>query len=189
MQDIEPFYNWEKYYKATEDSKSPFFGKSYNTDYYENDIYGYYINPYWENIGSETLYLKVLYANYHEGYAIIEFLGEWNDALHNDIMFLKRNVIDLMVNNGINKFILIGENLLNWHFGGDDYYSEWFDEVEDGWIVAIGFRNFITSEWERYGLDNFINFGGTLDFEDWRTSNPKKLYLEVKSLIVRRLGV
>ena len=55
-----------------------------------------------------TLYLKILYADYERSFAVIEFIGEWNDALYNDIMFVKREVIESMVGNGINKFILIG---------------------------------------------------------------------------------
>ncbi len=27
--------------------------------------------------------MKVLFADYEHGYSIIEFIGEWNDALHN----------------------------------------------------------------------------------------------------------
>jgi hypothetical protein len=32
-------------------------------------------------MGSETLYLKILYADYEAGYVVIEFIGEWNDAI------------------------------------------------------------------------------------------------------------
>ena len=35
-------------------------------------------------------------------------MGEWNDAIENDIMLLKRDFIDLMIEEGITKFILIG---------------------------------------------------------------------------------
>ena len=55
--------------------------------------------------------------------------GEWNDTLHNDIMFFKRNVIDHLIGQGIRKFILLGENLLNFHGSRDDeYYEEWFEK-------------------------------------------------------------
>jgi len=39
----------------------------------------------------------VLYADYEIGFAIIEFIGEWNDAIENDIMTLKRELIDKML--------------------------------------------------------------------------------------------
>ncbi len=42
MQDIEPFYGWEKYYNASEDARSPFHEREYNMQQYENDIYGVY---------------------------------------------------------------------------------------------------------------------------------------------------
>ncbi|MDV3310469.1 MAG: hypothetical protein LOY03_16800, partial [Cyclobacteriaceae bacterium] len=107
MHDIEPYYNWLGYYDPAKDERSPFFGKEYNYDQYSETIYGYYIDPAWDFMGSETLYIKVLFADYITGYAIIEFIGEWNDAINNDIMHLKRNVIDGMIANGINRFILI----------------------------------------------------------------------------------
>ncbi len=44
-------------------------------------------------MGSETLYLKILFVDYDERYAIIELIGEWNDAINNDIMLLKRDIV------------------------------------------------------------------------------------------------
>lgn len=187
MHEIEPFYNWEKYYNSSDDEKSPFYGAEYDFSGYSNDIYGYYIHPSWDSIGSETLYLKILYTSYKKNYVIIELFGEWNDTLHNDIMYLKRNVVDHLVGNGINQFILIGENILNFHGSDDCYYEEWFDDVEDGWIAAISFRDFVLDEWKKYRLDYFINFGGNLDISNWRTMNPQKLFDTVSEKITKRL--
>jgi hypothetical protein len=189
VQDIAPFENWEKYYRAVEDERSPFYGQEYNTQYYENTIYGYYIHPYWDEIESETLYLKVLYTDYDLGFVVIELLGEWNDTLHNDIMFLKRRVIDLMLGEGIKKYILIGEHVLNFHGSvDDDYYAEWAEEVEEGWIVGIGFRDHVLTEWARFHLDYYINFGGTLELDHWRTMAPLVFFDLVNGLMQRRLG-
>lgn len=188
MQDIEPFYSWEKYYVAAEDRKSPFYGRDYNLNQYENDIYGYYIHPLWDDIESETLYVKILFADYQKRFAVIELFGEWNDALHNDIMLFKRNVIDFLVDKNINQFILIGENVLNFHGSDDEYYAEWFDDIEDGWIAAVSFRDFVEHEWKKYRLDYYLNFGGTLDLKNWRTLAPQQFYELVKSLMVRRLA-
>lgn len=189
MQDLEPFYNWENLYNASTDKRSPFYGRKYNTTYYENDIYGYYIHPFWDEFESPTLYCKILYANYQHRFVIIELFGEWNDTLHNDIMWFKRNVIDHLLQEGISQFILIGENVLNFHGSrDDDYYAEWFEEVEDGWIAACNFRDFIQQEWIRYKLDYYINFGGTLDIINWRTATPMALFRLVRNLIVRRIG-
>ncbi len=188
MHDIEPFYNWENYYVASEDENSPFFGRSYNMHQYTNDIYGYYIHPLWDEIGSETLYVKVLYANYHRQYVIIEMFGEWNDTLHNDVMHFKRNVLDYMLRRDLKYFILIGENVLNFHGSDDCYYEEWFEDVEDGWIAAVNFRDFVEDEWKKFHLDYYINFGGTLQIDNWRTLTPQRFFETVNDLIVRRLG-
>jgi hypothetical protein len=188
MHEIEPFYNWEKYYRASEDERSPLFSTSYNMNEYTHDIYGYYIHPLWDFIGSDTLYIKILYVNYERAFAIIEMFGEWNDALHNDIMHLKRNILDLMMGEGINHFILIGENVLNFHGSDDSYYEEWYEEVEDGWIAAINFRDFIIPEWKKFGLDSFLNYGGTLNIDHWRTMTPLVLFDQINSLIKKRLN-
>lgn len=188
MHNIEPFYNWIEMYSASEDPRSPLFGAENSLEYFTNSIYGYYIHPQWDDIDSETLYIKILYADYEAGYGIIEFIGEWNDTLHNDIMLLKRNVLDLMVNEGITKFILIGENVFNFHGSDDSYYEEWFEDVEDGWIAAINFREFVLTEMKNYNLDSYINFGGSLDDLNWRTHSPKLLFQIVDRSIQRRLG-
>ena len=189
MQDIEPHYRWENLYVASRDERSPFYERLYNLDYYENSIYGYYIHPMWDEIGSETLYCKILYTDYERKFAIIEMFGEWNDTLHNDIMYFKRVVIDHLVNEGINKFILLGENVLNFHGSyEDDYYAEWFEEVEDGWIAVCNFPEHVASEFAKYNLDIYLNMGGTLDINNWLTMKPLQFFELVNGLIVRRLG-
>ncbi len=187
MHEIEPFPNWLKYYDPATDDRSPFFGKEYNYDVYSENIYGYYIDPAWDYMGSETLYLKLLYVDYDAGYAVIEFIGEWNDAINNDVMHLKRNVVELLMKEGVNKFILIGENILNFHGSDDCYYEEWFDEVDEGWIAAVSFPDFIQEEFKKYGVDQYVNMGGTLQLERWRTMQPHTFYDTVEKLIQRRL--
>lgn len=188
MHHIEPFSNWLKYYDSSLDENSPFYEKEYNYDLYSETIYGYYIDPAWDSIGSETLYLKTLYADYEEGFVVLEFIGEWNDTLYNDIMMLKRDFLELLLYKGINKFILIGENIFNFHGSDDLYYEEWFDEVEDGWIAAVSFPDFIQSELKKYGIDKYVNMGGTLQVDNWRTLHPLKFYELVRQLIQRRLN-
>lgn len=188
MHEIEPFYNWYKYYNVSEDERSPYFGKEYNLDLYSDAVYNYYIDPAWDAMGSETLYLKILFADYDKGFAVIEFIGEWNDALYNDIMHLKRNIIEHMIQEGLNKFILIGENVMNFHGSDDCYYEEWFEDVEDGWIAALNFRDFVQEEWKKYNIDSYINFGGSLEIFNWRTLPPLGLYEVVSTLINRRIS-
>lgn len=189
MHEIEPYYNWDMYYSAAEDDLSPFFGREYSLFHFENAIYGYLIHPQWDHIGSETLYLKVLFVDYEAGFSIIELFGEWNDTLHNDVMHLKRNLIDFMLEQGINRYILIAENLFNFHGNEDDYYAEWFEEVEDGWICMLNPRSFIETEWTKYHLDNYLNYGGNLsELDNWRTMLPQQLFQVVDRMVMRRLG-
>jgi hypothetical protein len=188
MHTLEPYYNWLKYYDVATDDKSPFYGKEYNHDVYSETIYGYYIDPAWDSIGSETLYIKILYTDYSLRFTIIEFIGEWNDAINNDIMTLKRNIIELLLKEGINKFILIGENIMNFHGSDDSYYEEWFEEVEDGWIAAVSFPEFVEDELKKFRIDQYINMGGTLHISQWRTMLPQVFFEFVERLIQRRLN-
>jgi hypothetical protein len=187
MHDIEPYYRWRDDYIAAEDKKSPFFKTQYSELTFDKKIYNYYIHPQWDFFGSHTLYMKVIYADYGHGYAIIEFIGEWNDALYNDIMLLKREILELMIDEGINKFILLGENILNFHSSDDCYYEEWFQDVEDGWIAGINFREHVISEFKRNNIDYFINFGGALDEINWRNLKPVQLYKLVEEQLTKRL--
>ncbi len=124
MHYIEPFYSWRNYYIASEDPSSPFYGREYSEFTFTDRIYNFLIHPQWDNIGSPTLFIKVLFIDYDEGYGIIELIGEWNDAIENDIMTLKRDIIEPIMEHGIDKFILIGENVLNFHYSDDCYYEE-----------------------------------------------------------------
>lgn len=188
MHEIEPYYNWLKYYDPASDDRSPFYGKEYDPDVYSETIYGYYIDPAWDFMGSETLYVKVLYADYDRHFAILEFIGEWNDTINNDIMHLKRNVVEQLLGEGINKFILIGENVMNFHGSDDSYYEEWFEDVEEGWIAAVSFPDFVQEELKKYNVDHYINMGGTLQIAQWRTMHPVQLFEVIDKLIRRRLG-
>jgi hypothetical protein len=185
---IEPFSNWLKYYDSSHDESSPYYGKEYNFDLYEQTIYGYYIDPGWDSFDSETLYTKILYADYDEKFVVLEMIGEWNDTLHNDIMSLKRNLIEVLEEAGINKFILIGENVFNFHGSDDSYYEEWFDDVEDGWIAFVNFPEFLQDELKKYHIDHYVNMGGTLQIDNWRTMHPQTFYKVVEGFIQRRLN-
>ena len=188
MHEIEPFYNWLKYYNVADDAHSPYFGKEYNYELYTDAIYNYYIDPAWDFMGSETLYIKIQWADYEKGYVVMEFLGEWNDAINNDIMHLKRNIVDHFTPLGVNKYILIGENVLNFHGSDDCYYEEWFEDVEDGWIAGIGFRDFVQHEMKIFNLDAYINMGGQLDVQNWRTLKPQLFCELINKLVTFRLG-
>ncbi len=187
MHDIEPYYNWRHLYVASEDPQSPFYGREYSEFEFENTIYNYMLHPQWDNIGSETLYIKILYVDYQESYAVIELIGEWNDAIGNDIMLLKRDIIDELNYCGINKYILIGENVLNFHASDDCYYEEWFDDNEDGWIAFVNFREHVLKEFEQYNIDYFYVSGGELNDFIWRKFSPGQLFGNISKIISKRL--
>ena len=189
MHQIEPYHGWLNHYDSSLDDQSPFHGKEYNYDLYSETIYGYYIDPGWDFMGSETLYMKVLYANYEDGYVVLEMIGEWNDAINNDIMIFKRNIVEHFLDMAISKFVVIGENILNFHGSDDCYYEEWFEEVEDGWIALVNFRDFVIEEMRNYNIDMYLNLGGTLQIHNWRTLTPLAFFIKVDQLIQRRLTV
>ncbi len=188
MQDIEPYYRWRDLYTSEEDELSPFYGREHSEFEYSNTIYNYFIHPQWDDFGSNTLYLKVLFADYNMRFAIIELIGEWNDCINNDVMTLKRDLIDDLISRGIHKFILIGENVLNFHASDDCYYQEWFEDVEEeGWIAALNFRDHVLDEFSRNNIDYYVVYGGELNDFPWRTYNPMQFFEHVEKVISRRL--
>jgi len=186
---IEPYYRWLEIYSSETDEQSPFFEVEHSEFDFTDTVYGYCIHPQWDNVGSETLYVKVIYANYQTGSIIIELIGEWNDALHNDVMHLKRNLIDYYLLQGFQQFVVVGENVFNFHGSGDDYYDEWLDEVEDGWIVSLGFQNHVIDEMAQYGVDACFNYGGQLAIENWRSFHPMKLIQNLDTIMKQRIGL
>lgn len=188
MHEIEPFYKWRDDYVAAEDERSPFYNTEYSEFYFDKQLYNFLIHPQWDDFGSSTLYIKVLFADYDRGYVIIELIGEWNDAINNDIMLLKREIIELMIDEGLNKFILIGENVLNFHSSEDSYYEEWFQDIEEGWITGINFNPHVIEEFRGNNIDYYINFGGELDDLAWRTLKPLQFFKKVEGILTKRLG-
>lgn len=186
MHDIEPYYNWRHLYAAEEDENSPFFGRQYNEFAYTNTIYNYFIHPQWDDFGSANLYLKIIYADYQFSFAILELIGEWNDCLENDIMTLKREVIDYMISRGIYKFILVSENILNFHSSDDCYYEEWWEDIRDngGWIVALNMPEHTALEFKNAHLDHYIFL---LENEGWRTQQPMLLYQHIDNALLKVL--
>ncbi len=187
MHDLEPHYAWLNQYSASKDSKSPFYGREYSEFYFEHTVYNHLIHPQWDQFGSNTLYIKILFVDYAEGFCIIELIGEWNDALYNDIMQLKREVLEILMDCRINRFVIIGENVMNFHASDDSYYEEWFQDVEDGWIAFVNFREHVLQELRSNGIDYYVNIGGNLDDISWRKLGPRQLYKAIEDLLVKRL--
>lgn len=186
MHDIEPFYNWRHIYVSEEDERSPFYGRVYSEFEFSQTIYNYYIHPQWDEFGSRTLYMKVLMADYDEHYVIIELIGEWNDAIENDIMNLKREVFDKFFSSGITKYILIAENVLNFHSGDKDYYDEWYEEISDanGWIVCIDMPEQTQYDFRKAKLNRIIEL---MEIDNWRVYKPFHLFKKIDQTIMNRL--
>ena len=117
---------------------------------------------------------------------MIELIGEWNDAIENDIMTLKREVIDKFMIAGIFKFILIVENVLNFHSGDKDYYEEWYEEVdnEHGWIAYLDMPEPTQYDFRYAKLDRFIN---VVELHDWRVYKPFHLFKKIDQQLLNRL--
>jgi hypothetical protein len=187
MHDIEPYYRWRDYYTAEDDDQSPFYGRSYSELNYSDKIYNYYIHPQWDNFGSPTLYMKILFVDYDDGYAIFEFLGEWNDCITNDIMYLKRDIAECFIKHNVTKFILLCDNVLNFHGSDDCYYEEWWDDIkeEDGWVVVVNAFDHVTNEMKRTRLHYYINFGIQYNDIEWHNKLPENVF----ALVQQRLNI
>ena len=189
MHDLEPYYNWRGLYIASEDPYSPFYAREYSEFEFTDKIYNHYIHPQWDSFGSQTLFMKILFVDYEDGYAIMEFIGEWNDLLYNDIMLLKREIIEHLMQYNISKYILLGENVLNFHSSDDCYYEEWFEEVndEDGWIAIVNLRDHVLEDFQSANIDSYFVLGGTLNDTRWRTHSPDQFFQQIQSQVMKRL--
>jgi len=190
MHTIEPFFKWRDLYTADTDESSPFIGREYDEFGFTNTIYNYYIHPQWDDFGSETLYLKILFVDYNKHYAVIEFIGEWNDILYNDVMHLKRNIADHLIDKGITKFILIFDNVLNFHGDDDSYYQEWNEDIieEGGWVFCFNIFDHVKDDMLEHNLNYYLQMPDEMNEIEWRVMKPDYLfniidsYLEIKSL-------
>jgi hypothetical protein len=130
------------------------------------------------------LYIKELYADYELSFVILELLGEWNDAVENDVMQLKREVIDPMIATGIYKFILITENVLNFHSSDEEYYLEWYDDIKDegGWIVAVNMPSQTQYDFRQTHIDRLVKMQ---EYPNWRTFQPQHFFQLVDNRMLR----
>lgn len=187
MQDIEPYYGWRDIYTAEEDERSPFYGKVYDEMHYTNKLYNFLIHPQWDSLEASTIFIKILYVNYDKNIAIIELLGEWNDAIHNDIMQLKREIIDPLLEQDIFKFVLIGENILNYHRGDLEYYDEWREDIdaEGGWIFAMNFEPHVIQEMKKGNLLHYFYFNE--EYMNWRIQSPFTFHKWIEQILPKSI--
>ena len=188
MHDIEPWHGWRDEYSAELDQKSPFYGRKYDEFTFSNKIYNYFIHPQWDFFGSETLFGKILYADYKRHFAMIELIGEWNDCITNDSMFLKRDLADILIKHNIFKFVVFCDNVLNFHGDDDSYYEEWYEDIRDdrGWVCLVNTFDHVSMEMNKYRLANYIHFGPEYNSIAWRTKKPAFIIDEIEDIMKNR---
>ena len=113
-------------------------------------------------------------------------IGEWNDAIENDIMTFKREVLEKQMDEGIHKFILITESVFNFHNGDKDYYEELYEELadEDGWAVMVNFHKASQHDFLLKKLNRYIEL---MEFENWRTYKPEDFFQLIDKKLNDRL--
>lgn len=173
---IEPFYGWLELYSHDKDSNSPFHEVEHNLFEFDRMIYNMPVHPLWDDFGSESLLVKILYADYAQGFAILELFGEWNDLFDNDFKLLAENCLTYLIDNGIQRFILICENVFHGYFDTDDYYQAVQEELEEGWICLVNLRESVQAEMQQYGLHQYLFWSPQLDGLPWRTFQPVQLF-------------
>ncbi len=185
MQQLEPYHRWRDQYTSEEDVRSPLFGREINERDY-NVVYNYVLHPYWDNFGSHTLFLKILYADYRRHCCIIEMIGEWNDAIENDISILWKEILEPILEQGISKFILLAENVLNFHSSDTDYYQQWYEEVSDrdGWIVCLNMPESSQYDFRKLKLNYYVEL---MEMPDWRKYRPEMVYKIINDKVKARL--
>lgn len=177
FQEIEPYYGWLHQYSHDTDERSPFHDVEHNLFAYDRAIYTFPAHPLWDSIGSENLLVKILYADYDSGYAILELLGEWNDLHENDFRLLYDNCLAVMATEGIERFILIAENVFNVWLDQDDYYDALAEELgAEGWLCLLRARPHVKQEFEQYGISRYFYWSQELDDIAWRKTKPQQLY-------------
>ncbi len=190
MHNIEPFYLWRDIYCAEEDPQSPFYGRTYSEFTFTQQVYNYYIHPQWDDFGSSTLYLKILYVNYDDGFCVIEFIGEWNDCLYDDFYVLKKNILDDLMALGVHKFLFSCAQVMNFHSGDIDYYELFQEELDDahGWMVMVNALPHVYDELSRHQMPQYIFMEESLNNFNWRQMKPEHLgnYIE-RQFLSRRL--
>jgi hypothetical protein len=174
-------------YIAADDKLSPFYGTKYSEFEFSQTIYNYYIHPQWDDFGSKTLYLKIIYVDYELHFCVIELIGEWNDAIENDIMMLKREIGDELMKKGISKFIFIAENVLNFHSSDNEYYREWYDEVsdEEGWIIILNMPAATQQDFIKKKLPYYMEL---MELPEWRSYKPYHLFTKIDTELRQRIS-
>jgi hypothetical protein len=95
-----------------------------------------------------------------------------------------------MIAEGINKFVLIGENVLNFHCSDNSYYEEWNDDVvsEGGWIIALNFKDYVINEMIAGDIQYYIYLSDKFKDIPWRKYKPAHIVEVLDELLMKRLS-
>jgi len=103
-------------------------------------------------------------------------------------MYLKRNIVDHLTREGITKFILIFDNVLNFHGDDDSYYQEWFEDIKDegGWIMCINMFEHVKQEMKDYNLNYYLEMPDELNDMNWRILKPEVLFSTIDNNLFKK---
>jgi hypothetical protein len=187
MHEIEPFYGWLALYTNEADDHSPFQDAEHSELYFDKGVYEYLAHPLWDDFGSDGLLVKILFANYDHGFAIVELFGVWNDLIQNDYKLLCENCLTYLLDAGIDKYVLIMENVINIYLDSDDYYDAMQEELGEGWICLLRPRAHVVAEIEQYDIGRYFFWSDDLDAVNWRKLKPWELYALAESKMTKLL--
>ena len=89
---------------------------------------------------------------------------------------------------GIIKFILIAENVFNFHSGDKDYYEELYEELseEEGWAVLINFHPAAQHDFLLRKLNRYVEL---MDISAWSTYKPEHFFQFIDQKLSQRLDL
>jgi hypothetical protein len=101
-------------------------------------------------------------------------------------MIFRREVIDPLFDMGICKFILVAENVLNFHSSDKEYYEEWYENVtdENGWIVCLNMPESSQYDFKKLKLNYLIEFR---NMPDWRRYQPDGVFTIIDTELKKRI--
>ena len=93
---------------------------------------------------------------------------------------------DQLFDKGIVKYVIIAENVLNFHSSDDCYYEEWYEDVaeEGGWIVMLSLAEQSKYDFTRAGIDRYVQL---IELLDWRPFTPMNLFTKIDNSLLKRL--
>jgi MFS superfamily sulfate permease-like transporter len=101
-------------------------------------------------------------------------------------MTLKRDVLEKFMQEGIYKFILIAENVLNFHSSDREYYEELYDELteENGWAVCLNMPEQTQYDFRKAKLNRYVELQ---ELDNWRVYKPFHLFKKIDAEQLSRL--